>query len=1107
MTLFRYSPNQSRSKSNSYSFQTRIARFENLEQRALLTATSICPNAYSENTSAVQYEAPENPTEGQAGNESSIPLQLDENFDIDYQLLETGSVQVLGQTGVQKITSMSYCQIPDEVFLNLWEKAISRWEEVIATGVEDVVYPYSNAEGKEIQIDDILLYMGFSDSFSSSSSLGSALNAGYYRDQGKGIAATGSLVFNAKYFTDSPSETVQKVFYNTALHEIAHALGYNVTHLKKLGLVEESTETPFGLDSIFTEPSSFLYYVGSNGVLQYQNEFSEELLSISHSPDAFPMETYTASGSFGAHLSSALGTYYLYLNQRDGMTYSISPSYEATITPMTLGIMQDLGFSVDYGQADPIGSPIPQNLTTEALGASVLLNWTQPNNVYTSSDSLGYQYQIERLDLSLQHSGSLSAQESWSVIASGISSTSFTDVTIIPGHEYSYRVKTLDLRTNVEVGIYRAQEGDLLEWDSEESSFCIYALTSKGSGLLTWTKVVSSTDQHSWTVPSLSSAPDNSSTLYRVIALGASLEHSEYSKTSTIAVSTKANLHIATGYDKNNWNAIRDFLELEDAQGIKNGEIILGSQYSSSSLENIPGLTWTSINGIYYVTSISWNSYGLTGKLSLSSLNYLSTLDVAYNQISSITLPSISLTSLDVSHNCLETINLSKIYKLETCKCNDNALSSLDLSDNSKLIYLDCSNNNINQLDLSAVVQLSILRASNNLIERLSCANQSKINKLDIWNPRLVEVWLPAGFVGTVDAATSTSNSYEWLRESQVLSTDFSYSFDGVEITTSLRLTSGQQEQIISFFPGKAQERPETPTDLTFDQYENGNLRISWLDHSRDEIGYKIYCRNGNGQWQLLDSITSSSSLETSQRIQYWIKGVTLSSSLSVKICGYKIDSTGEEIESIPVVGNFLANDATIDGPNSFQATQYNVDQMNLHLSWDSESDAIFYEVQYRFTSTGAETWSSAWAQAEILTENSRIAYLVRENRHYEFRIRSYFADGTASNWSKCIFSTVAQLSLPNDFTTYGFSIFDQTLELKWNASDSADYYEIQYRISNDQGETWFPWSIADNQCSTTSRTARRVQINYHYEFRVRARTNDGKFSDWSTISFSYLND
>ena len=1105
MTFFRYSPNQSRSKSNLNSCQTRIARFENLEPRTLLTATSICPTVYPDYISNVQYEESEEPTADHKKNESSIPIQLDENFDIDYQLMEKGIVQVLGQSGVQKISSMSYCQIPNKIYLDLWEKALSRWEEVIDSGVEDVVYPYSNIEGEEIQIDDILLYVGFSDSFSSSSSLGSALNAGYYRDQGRGIAATGSLVFNAKYFTDAPSETVQKVFYNTALHEVAHALGYNVTHLKKLGLIEESTEIPFGLDSIFTESSSYIYYVGANGVLQYQNEFSGEFLSISHTSEAFPMETYTASGSFGAHLSSALGTYYLYLNQRDGMTYSISPSYQATITPITLGIMQDLGFSVNYGQSDPIGSPVPLDLTTVTQGGAVLLNWTSPKNIYASSSSSTCQYQIERLDLTLQHNDSLSSQESWSVIASGVTSTSFTDVAIEPGHEYSYRVKALNLSTNVEVGVYRAQEGDLLEWDSEESNFCIYALTSKGSGLLTWTKVVSSTDQQSWTVSSLSSSPKSGSTLYRVIALGAPLESSEFSKISTIAVSTKAHSYIPSGYDKSDWNAIRGFLELKDEQGIKNGVRIQGSQYSSSNLENIPGLTWTAINGIYYVTSINWNSYGLKGKLSLSSLNYLTNLDVGNNQISSISLPTISLTSLDVSHNRLETLDLRKIYKLETCKCNDNDLSKLDLSDNSNLIYLDCSNNNIAQLDLSAVVQLSILRASHNPIERLSCASQLRINRLDIWNPLLSEVWLPAGFVGTIDVNSSSFDSYEWVRESELLTAAPSYTFDGVDVRVFLTLYSNQQAQKIAFYPGNAQERPETPTDLTFDQYENGNLTISWMDNSTNEIGYKIYCQNNSGHWQLIDTVTSSS--ETSQRIQYCIKGVTLSSSLPVKICGYRLDSRGEEIESVPIFGEFLAKEATVEGPRSLQASQYDVDQKNLRLSWDSEYGAIFYEVQYRYASIGSDTWSSAWAQAEILNESSRIAHLVRENRLYEFRIRSFFADGTASAWSNCFFSSAAQLSSPSDLTAYGFSPLAQTLELSWNASESADYYEIQYRISNSQGETWFPWSVADNQCSTTSRTAQRVQLNYNYEFRVRARSNSGEFSDWSTISFSYFDD
>ena len=148
---------------------------------------------------------------------------VEDAYEFAYELQTSGPVRVLGQTGVQR-SSMTYCDVTDSVYLELWEKAIARWEEVITVGAEDIDYPYT-VDGELVSIDDIFLYFGFSDSYSSESSLGSALNSGYYRDGGQGLAATGSLVFNAKYFVASPSEQGQNVFYNVALQEIAaHAV-------------------------------------------------------------------------------------------------------------------------------------------------------------------------------------------------------------------------------------------------------------------------------------------------------------------------------------------------------------------------------------------------------------------------------------------------------------------------------------------------------------------------------------------------------------------------------------------------------------------------------------------------------------------------------------------------------------------------------------------------------------------------------------------------------------------------------------------------------------------------------------------------------------------
>lgn len=441
---------------------------------------------------------------------------VEDPYEFAYELRTSGPVRVLGQTGVQR-SSMTYCDVTDPVYLELWEKAIARWEEVITVGAEDIDYPYT-VDGELVAIDDIFLYFGFSDSYSSESNLGSALNSGYYRDGGQGLAATGSLVFNAKYFVASPSEQVQNVFYNVALHEIAHSLGYNISRMSARGLIESVREKPWGLDDLLTSSSYFWYYVGENGVAQYRATYPANFTAVVPG-DFYPMETYTAAGSFGAHPSSALGTYYLYINQRDGMNYAISPTFEATITATTLGVLEDLGYSVDYGYADPFGSPAPEGLAAEATEGGALLTWKKSLGDLSNASSGDATYQIERRGI-----GDLE----WRAVAVGVEGTSYLDADVEPYSRYEYRVRALNVRSNEEVGVYLAEPGETISWESDASRFCVYALQNKGSDKLAWTRVVSSMAQKSWTVT------EDAPTLYRVVAIGVILDETAPSRAAAV---------------------------------------------------------------------------------------------------------------------------------------------------------------------------------------------------------------------------------------------------------------------------------------------------------------------------------------------------------------------------------------------------------------------------------------------------------------------------------------------------------------------------------------------------------------------------------------------
>ncbi len=485
---------------------SRSPRFEALEERALLSAAAVASGFVE--TSSV----------------AGIASEFDA-YDIDYSLLTSGRVRVPGQSGLQYYGTYKYCDVTDPVYVELWEQALARWEEVLTEGAPDATYPYA-VDGETLEIDDIYLYFGFSDSFDNAKSLGSSLNGGYYRNDGTGLPATGSLIFNAKYFVANPGDTVKKVFYNTALHEISHSLGYNLRYMEALNVIESRLATPEGLEDTLAQNARYWYYVGQKGVERFQRTFPEEIVSLI-GDDAFLMETYSSSGSFGCHISSLYSTYYLYLNQRDGMNYAISSSYEATLTAVTLGVLEDLGYRVDYDFADALDSPAPVNLTATADGADVVLTWKKSDGDRSGPDSGAY-YTVERCvddpDVSWEN-------RTWTVVADRVVDANWVDRSVEPNVAYLYRVYRNDIKTNAEVLATTAREGDVLSWRGDAPSYRVYALTAKEANQLSWTSVGSTeATQTSWTANVLSAKPYEQTALYRVFAINVPLDKTAPSK-------------------------------------------------------------------------------------------------------------------------------------------------------------------------------------------------------------------------------------------------------------------------------------------------------------------------------------------------------------------------------------------------------------------------------------------------------------------------------------------------------------------------------------------------------------------------------------------------
>lgn len=516
----------------------REARFETLEDRALLSVTNFwldeCEQLYAVEAFEDDAIVIESATAGDdvptvdlsrfaafAADSSEVVCDAaaeDDSYDIVYDLQESGRVRMLGQNGLQYLSTYKYCALPDPIYQQLWEEALANWTLTLTEDLPDVSYPYL-IDGERVEIDDLYLYFGFSDSYTSSTTLGSSINGGYCRDSGRGLPAAGSLVFNSKYFTANPSSTVRQIFYNTALHEVAHALGYNLTYFRRLNLVEETSAAPYGLTDLL-DGSTFCYYVGENGVNEYYSLYPDELTSTGRA-DAFPMETYTASGSYGTHPSSILATYYFNYAQRDGLNYALSASYTATITSLTLAVFQDLGYSVDYDFADPLDSPAPISVQADVCEDGVTISWERAKGVTSAA---GVTYTVQRC---VYDEAQTQEERVWIDVATGLSDLEYFDAD--PGSGvFLYRVVANNATTNVDLGLYRAKQGDTISWSKtgmkSGTKYYVYALTNAGSNKVSWTTAASALTTNSWTVKKLDKAPYDGTTFYRVVAQSSVLD-------------------------------------------------------------------------------------------------------------------------------------------------------------------------------------------------------------------------------------------------------------------------------------------------------------------------------------------------------------------------------------------------------------------------------------------------------------------------------------------------------------------------------------------------------------------------------------------------------
>jgi hypothetical protein len=201
----------------------------------------------------------------------------------------------------------------DPTYLSYFQAAALRWEQVIRADVPDVNSPrYGHID--DLQISANVSYIDGPGRILGSTSVDEFRSA-------SGIPDHATMTFDsADFATLAANGTLSYVI----LHEMGHALG-------------------IGSMWSYDHLTSGFNYIGANGVAAYRQ------LSGNGSATSAPVESGGGAGTAGVHWSEAVFGDEL-------MTGYLDPPPDP-LSILTIGSLQDLGYTVNYAAADPYSMP------------------------------------------------------------------------------------------------------------------------------------------------------------------------------------------------------------------------------------------------------------------------------------------------------------------------------------------------------------------------------------------------------------------------------------------------------------------------------------------------------------------------------------------------------------------------------------------------------------------------------------------------------------------------------------------------------------------------------------------------------------------------------
>ena len=191
--------------------------------------------------------------------------------------------------------------------------------------------------------------------------LGSAGPTNFQNKQNVWYATRGNVTLNTKYWNDEKSSIKtnnKSSAYYTLLHEMGHVLGIGTLWLDNKLL----SSGPWNTDNEYWNSDyTNALYIGSSAVREYQNYLFEKYGTAKSSIKGIPVEEDGGSGTAGGHIEEGDSSHkhrYFDGHKHAGLDHELMTGWsESSTVPeplskVTVGMIEDLGYSVDYSKAD-----------------------------------------------------------------------------------------------------------------------------------------------------------------------------------------------------------------------------------------------------------------------------------------------------------------------------------------------------------------------------------------------------------------------------------------------------------------------------------------------------------------------------------------------------------------------------------------------------------------------------------------------------------------------------------------------------------------------------------------------------------------------------------